>query len=156
MLKNISLGIALLLGVGAGVAPAQPSMWRQRPQQNPQQTQSRYERWATDWVRLYLRRNPTQNELLLLVNQLRNGANPLSVQANILASDEYIRRSGNSQIAWANSMVADTLGRPATPQDRALVLDLIFNYGFHTAALLTLQSRTATGVGTPPLWFWWF
>jgi len=151
MLKNISLGIALLLGVGAGVAPAQPSMWRQRSQQN----QNRFERWATDWVRLYLRRNPTQNELLTLVNQLRNGADPLSVQANILSSNEYIRRSGNSQIAWANSMVADTLGRPATPLDRSLVLDLVNNYGFYTAALLTLQSRTATGVGTPPLWFWW-
>src|SRR5262245_24723770 len=110
MFRNAILGLAMLLGIGAGLAPAQPSI---RPR--PQPTMSRFERLATEWTQLYLRRNPTQRELLMMVNQLRSGASANEVQATILSSPEYIRRSGNALYTWANSMVADVLGRPITP-----------------------------------------
>lgn len=155
MFRNITLGVAILLGVGAGFSPAQPSM-RGRPQPSrPQPSFTRDERLVIDWMQLYLRRNPTQRELLTFVNQLRSGMDPNAVQANIVASNEYIRRSGNSPNTWAISMVADTLGRQPTPYERALVVDLVYNYGYYQAALTTLLSRT--GPAYPGgIWFWWF
>src|SRR5258708_40125822 len=94
MFKNIVMGIALMLGVGAGLAPAQSYGTMRRGDQ--------YERLAIDWVRLYLRRNPTPQELLLMTTQLRSGMDPNAIQPNILSSNEHIRRSGNSPNAWPN------------------------------------------------------
>lgn len=133
MLKKCLLGVALMLGAGADFASAQPYQRAGRV--------DRYEQRAIDWMQLYLRRNPTRYEVLQITNQLRSGLSPLEVQAWILSSSEYIRRSGNGVYTWANSMVADALGRPITPADRAIVVDLVTNFGYYQAALTTLQSR---------------
>src|SRR4051794_17820071 len=110
-----------MFGGSAEFAPAQPYRRASRV--------DRHERLAVDWMQLYLRRNPTRYEVLQITNQLRSGVSPLEVQAGILSSNEYIRRSGNGLYTWANSMVADALGRPITPADRAIVVDLVNNYG---------------------------
>jgi len=136
MFKNITLGIALMLGLGADFAPAQfryGAVGRG----------DRYDRRATEWIQLYLRRNPTPFEVLQIANQLRSGMSADEVQAGILSSNEYIRRSGGGLYAWANSMVADALGRQISPYERALVVDLVSRYGYYQAALITLQSRWA-------------
>src|SRR5262249_4007133 len=108
MLKKALLGVAMLVTVGTGFASASPacSPWYM-PQGNY------YDRFVRDWVRLYLRRDPTQKEVLLISNQLRSGMSAEAVQANILASPEYVRRNNNNNILWGRNVVADVLGRPA-------------------------------------------
>ena len=142
MLKKLLLSAVVLGSVAAGRASACP---------DPPHFGfggSYYERVARDWVRLYLRRNATAYEVLLITNQLRSGMSPEAVQANILASDEYYRLAGFNNIAWGQRVVADTLGRAETPYEQALMTQLIWQYGRSGAALLVLQSRNV-----PIFWY---
>lgn len=106
----------------------------------------RWERMAREWVRLYLRREATERDILVIVNQLRRGVSINAVQANILASPEYFRRCQWNLNIWARQMIADALGRPATPQEAALVTSIALRQGRYAAALITLESQTG---------FWW-
>ncbi len=106
----------------------------------------RWERMARDWVRLYLRRPPTEREILMIVNQLRRGVSVNAVQANILASAEYFRGCQWNLNVWARQMIADVLGRPATPAEAALVTNIALRQGRYAAALTTLESQGG---------FWW-
>lgn len=131
MFKKILLVTALLFTAGAGVSQAQ---WFRPPD-------NYYQRVARDWVQLYLGRNPTQREVLLIVNQLRAGASSSEVQANILGSEEYYIRSGRNLNTWANRIVADSLGRPATAWERGTLSNLALQNGRVNAALVVLLSR---------------
>lgn len=113
---------------------------------SPTRPERRWERWARDWVRLYLRREATERDLLVIMNQLRSGVSPLAVQANILASPEYYRQCNWNLNVWARQMIADALGRPATPQEAALVTSIALRQGRYAAALITLESQAG---------FWW-
>lgn len=106
----------------------------------------RWERMAREWVRLFLRREATERDILVIVNQLRRGVSINAVQANILASPEYFRRCQWNLNVWARQMIADALGRPATPQEAALVTSIALRQGRYAAALITLESQTG---------FWW-
>jgi hypothetical protein len=138
--RSLALGLALLFGgseaaVAATVFP--PAGY---------QPERRWERWARDWVRLYLRRDATERDILVIVNQLRRGVSPEAVQANILASPEYFGRCNWNLNIWARQMIADALGRPATPQEAALVTSIALRQGRYAAALITLESQSG---------FWW-
>ena len=145
MLKHIVLGAAIMLTLGAGAAPAFPP--HSRPSNRP------YQQLASDWVQLYLRRSATQREILLISNQLRSGMSPNAVQANILSSPEYFRRTGSNINVWASSVVQDVLGRPITPYERSLLTNLSLRSSAYDAALLVLDSRTAWA--SPPWWWGW-
>src|SRR5437870_46111 len=118
MLKRFILGTMLMLSAAAGVSHAQPLRTR------PPTSMNRYERLANEWVQLYLRRNATPREVLMMTNQLRAGMSANEVQATILSSPEYFRRAGGNINTWANWVVNDVLGRPSTPYERALVTQI--------------------------------
>ncbi|MCE9532203.1 MAG: hypothetical protein K8T89_13950 [Planctomycetes bacterium] len=84
------------------------------PARDPIKEREEYnQRLATDWVRIYLGRKPTEKELALMMQRLRTGASPAAVQASILSSDEYYKKYGNTQ-AFINGVFQDVLGRKAT------------------------------------------
>lgn len=112
-----------------------------------------YEKIATEWVQLYLKRNPTAQEVLLIKNQLRSGASGNAVQANILGSDEYYRRVNRNLNTWSQSVVQDVLGRRITAYELGLLQRTAFNSGRNAAALMVLDSRSSWS--SPPWWWGW-
>src|SRR5262245_32541266 len=111
MWKKLFIGAALLLTAGTSISHAVPPSWYRPPERY-------YEKVASDWVQLYLRRNATQREILQITNQLRSGVSPNEVQATILSSSEYYRKSGGNITNWAGWVISDVLGRQSTPQER--------------------------------------
>lgn len=136
MLKRFVLGAVLALTAGTGVSQAYPLFWNWGYGGNPY-----YRSLAIGWVRLYLRRNPTAWEVLLIENQLDAGFTADQVQANILASNEYYVRAGGNNFRFIQNMVADVLGRLPTLEEQSYLLGRIFNGGRYAAALDTLVSR---------------
>ncbi len=139
MWKKLILGTVIAISAGAGTSQAY-SPWYLPPDYY-------YQRLARDWVRLYLRRNPTQREVLLITNQLRNGASADAAQANILSSNEYFRLAGNNNAAFIRSLMNDVLARPATINETSRLLGTILSRGRYQAAFDVLISRS------PPWWY---
>ncbi len=142
MIRKFVLGIALALVTATGISYARPPA---------HSIDSRFHRLAREWVQLYLRRNPTQYEVLLIANQLRAGYSPLKVQANIMATDEYFRNAGNNNFKFIQRMVADVLGRLPTLTEQSHLLGTIFTKGRNGAALETLVSRQLAA--SSPWWY---
>ena len=138
MWKKLILGVVIGLSAGAGTSQAF-SPWRYS-------MNTYYERLARDWVRLYLRRNPTPREMLMITNQLRSGVSPNAAQANILSSNEYFRRSGGANGTFIRSMMFDVLGRGPTLLEQSRLMTTIQISGRYQAALDVLVSRSP--------WWW--
>jgi hypothetical protein len=51
------------------------------------------------------------------VDRLRPGQDPLTVEASILASDEYWYRAGGNTGGWIDLLFRDTVGRPPSERD---------------------------------------
>jgi len=111
----------------------------------PPPRQDFLERLATGWVQTYLGRNPTQQELVTMVTQLRSGTPRATVQASILGSNEYFARNGRYLPSWAKAIVRDVLGRPATGAELQNLFIRAGEVGRNQAALELL-----TLVQTPP------
>jgi hypothetical protein len=138
MWKRLILGVVIGLSAGTGTSQAF-SPWRYT-------MDAYYQRLARDWVRLYLRRNPTPREVLLITNQLRNGASADAVQANIIASNEYFRRAGGLNATFIRSLMFDVLGRGPTLLEQSRLMTTIQISGRYQAALDVLISRST--------WWW--
>src|SRR2546423_14913125 len=115
MLKKFILGTIIMLSAAACVSQAQPLRTR------PPTSMNRYERLASEWVQLYLRRDATPREILMMTNPLRAGMSANEVQATILSSPEYFRQAGGNINTWAKLVGNDVLGRAITPYQRAPV-----------------------------------
>jgi len=72
---------------------------------------------VNDWVLIYLGRKPTEKEHALLMQRLRTGTNPITVQSSILSSDEYFKKNGSNTQGFINGLFKDILGRKATPAE---------------------------------------
>jgi len=144
MRTRLILAAAALLTLATSGSMAQPGS---RGMMNDRY----YQRVAAEYVQLYLRRNPTQYEVLLVTNQLRSGMSAHAVQANILGSDEYYRANNRNLNAWAQRVVSDTLGRRITFYELGLLQNLAVSGGRSAAALLVLDSRVQWS--SPP-WWW--
>src|SRR5262249_5766998 len=106
MFRKFFLGLALALTFATAHAVASP------PEPAGRYHSDRYyEKLAFDWVRLYLNRDPSPREVLLIGNQLRSGMSQQAVQANILGSDEYFRLSGRQTGAFVRRLYADVKGQ---------------------------------------------
>jgi len=106
MLRKLFLGAAIGLTLVSAHAVAAPPETARR-----YHSDRYYEKLAFDWVRLYLNRDPSPREALLIVNQLRSGMSQQAVQANILASDEYFRLSGRQTGAFVRRVYGDVNGQ---------------------------------------------
>jgi len=148
MWKRILLGAVLTIGLLPAFASAQyPSMHNHRRNPFPQETY--YEKMANQWVRLYLNRLPTQREVLLITAQLRSGKTHEEVQANIISSDEYYRKSGYNMSNFIRKLFLDVLGRNATPAEVGMLIGKATAYGRYRFALEFLVANRGLNRGAP-------
>jgi len=96
---------ALVLTLGSGLAVAPPAR------------ADRAERQVVAWYQRYLDRYPDENGIRDWTEKLRRGRDPLDVEAEILASDEYWERAGSNPAGWVDRLFRDTTGRPPSRQE---------------------------------------
>jgi hypothetical protein len=99
------------------------------------------QRLVNEWYNAYLGRQPQAQEAARLVLQLRNGTSAEVIQANILASPEYYRRSGNTPQGFIAALFRDVLNRPATNAEVAANLARVNGNGRAAFALELLNAR---------------
>jgi hypothetical protein len=134
MFKRALLSAVTVLTVATGFASAQP-WWGYNPD-------IYYERQARRWVQLYLNRNPTIQEQAMVVEQLRRGVSPIAVQANILSSDEYMRRWGGNTQGFIQGLYRDILGRNATVAEVGAAVGQVNGLGRYRYAGIFLTRNT--------------
>jgi hypothetical protein len=110
------------------------------------------ERLATDWVKSYLGRKPTEKELATLMQRLRTGTSPLAVQGSVLSSDEYYKKNGSTTKSFINAVFVDVLGRKVTPQELLQLTAKVNGYGrarFVAEFLASVQGPILQPSGPP-------
>jgi hypothetical protein len=78
----------------------------------PSARADRATRQVAAWYQRYLDRYPDQAGLNDWADKLRRGRDPIDVEAEILASDEYWRRGGSNPAGFVDRLFRDTTGRP--------------------------------------------
>lgn len=82
------------------------------------------------WFNAYLGRNPNAQELAVLTNQYLASGNPLYVQSILLASNEFVVRSGSGYPpAYINALFRATLGRNASTVELAQLQPALLQNG---------------------------
>jgi len=148
------LGSAILtITIGAGIALAQYPYMPNPYRRNPFPQETFHERLANQWVRHYLNRSATSRDLTVIMSQLRAGRTHEEVQANIIASDEYFRRSGNSMTNFVRRAIIDVTGRNPSAAEVGMTLSRAFAKGRYRFALELLISDRGIGCGTPNQYF---
>jgi hypothetical protein len=69
------------------------------------------------WYRHFLGRDPDPAGLTGWTTHLQNGASPNWVLSNILGSDEYFSRVGNTANSFVRGLFEDVLGRKPTQRE---------------------------------------
>jgi hypothetical protein len=120
--------------------------WLQRPPQGGGDFRALVE----NWYQLYLRRRADATGLADFLNRLRQGADPVDVQAVLLGSDEYYQLRGSRDRSWVAGLYADVLNRSPSPREVVhwiLMLNQAGGSRERTAAdfLRTAQAELAQG-----------
>jgi hypothetical protein len=89
-----------------------------QPRDPVKDAEDRARSMLTDWVKTYLGRKPTDKEMATMMTRLRNGTNPALVQASILSSDEYYKKSGGTSPAFVTALFNDVLAQKVGIVDR--------------------------------------
>jgi hypothetical protein len=74
-------------------------------------------RQVAAWYQRYLDRYPDEDGLRAWADKLRGGRDPIEVEASIISSDEYWRRSDYDPARFVDRMFRDTTGRPPSERD---------------------------------------
>lgn len=147
MWKKMILGAILTVTAGVGVAEAQYPGMPYRRNHYPQERY--YERMARQWMRLYLNRQPTAREVLLISAQLRSGNTHEEVQANIISSQEYYRKGNYNMSNFIRHLYLDVLGRHATPAEVGMLIGRATAFGRYRFALEFLIANSGITRGAP-------
>jgi hypothetical protein len=91
-----------------------------------------------DWYNRFLGRAPDQYASTW-VGALRSGQAPESVLAQILGSDEYYMRAGNSPEAFVSRLHQDLTGRPPAPGEARFFIDRVYQSGRQDVAYQMLM-----------------
>lgn len=149
MWKQLVLGTVLTVTLGTGLVQAQFPGMANPYRRNPFPQETYYEKMANQWVRLYLNRAPTPREMVLLTSQLRTGKTHEEVQANIISSDEYYRKSNQSFAIFLRNVFADVLGRLPTQAEVGMLIGHVSVKGRYRFALEFLAANRGLTRGAP-------
>jgi hypothetical protein len=84
---------------------------------SPEQIEAQNRKLLNDWVKLYLGRKATDDELTRMLIRINKGATPEAIQTSILASPEYWKAAGGNAQGFIRKLFKDVLGKDATPAD---------------------------------------
>jgi hypothetical protein len=97
------------------------------------------EQAVVSWYRHYLGRDPEPQGFIERVNQLREGASPLVVQAEIVGSDEFLMRAAQSNLGvWVDQVHRYVHGRPASQEERQYWIGQMFTGDYHERVQVSL------------------
>lgn len=95
----------------------------------------------------YLHRAPDPSGLAYWTDRLGAGLSPEALRVNLLASSDYLRRSGATSRDWAAAVYADVVRRTPSDAELDLLADAL-DGGASRASLATFVLHTAEGRAT--------